>query len=164
VFDLLEKEVISDPSSPYDTDAAPNRVVEERRARLRQALKAAGGNKVVAAKSGVSLSSLNEYVAGAQPRLMAGAAIAKACDVSLEWLATGEGPMARLDLPANVGQGTLLGTVNTDRLAIALAVIGRRMGLTAPTRDHAVAIIALYDIMAGMSEQEQAAFVEQQAR
>ena len=61
--------------------------------RLRQAVRAAGGNRAVAERSGVALATVNNYVrprGGLKMRPLA--ALAKACGVSLEWLVTGEQP------------------------------------------------------------------------
>ena len=69
---------------------------EERRAvadRLHQAVLAAGGNRVVAERSGVPLGTLNNYV-GARTGMKLGALakLAAACDVSLEWVVSGDRP------------------------------------------------------------------------
>lgn len=60
-------------------------------ARLRQAVQAAGGNRVVAVRAGVPLGTLNNYV-GARTGMKMGALarLAAACNVSLEWLVGGE--------------------------------------------------------------------------
>jgi transcriptional regulator with XRE-family HTH domain len=163
VLDLLGIEVDLARPPPNDTDQAQNRVVEERRARLRLALKSAGGNSEVARRAGIPLGSLNEYVAGREPRLVYAAALAKACNVSLEWLATGEGPMVRLDLPASGSDaGGLLRTINTDRLATAMDLIDRRLPAGADTRDRALAVVALYDIIAPMDENQVNLLIQQQ--
>lgn len=61
--------------------------------RLRVAVKAAGGNKSVAERSGIPLATLNKYLAGRDMKVSAFIALANACGVSLDWLATGWGDM-----------------------------------------------------------------------
>lgn len=56
-------------------------------ARLKEAVRLAGGNKVVAEKSGVPLSTLNSALAGrSEPRASAMAALARSVGRSLDWL------------------------------------------------------------------------------
>lgn len=61
--------------------------------RLRLAVKSAGGNLAVAARAHVPVGTLNNYLAGRDPKVGAFVALAAACSVSLEWLATGQGRM-----------------------------------------------------------------------
>lgn len=79
-------------STDFYADAA-SLEPKKRSARLREAVRTAGGNRVVADKAGIALSTLGEYLAGGEQKLTNTIALAKACDVSLEWLATGEGPI-----------------------------------------------------------------------
>ena len=59
--------------------------------RLRDAVRQAGGNKTVAARSGVPASSLGAYMQGKRElRLTTAIRLARACGVTLEWLATGK--------------------------------------------------------------------------
>lgn len=56
-------------------------------ARLREVIRRAGGNQAVAAKSGVPLGTVNNYVRGVSDAKAASlGAIARACGVSLDWL------------------------------------------------------------------------------
>lgn len=64
--------------------------------RLKNAIQQAGGNKVVAQKSGIPLGTLNNYLAGGNMKLDTAIQLSKVCNVSLEWLATG----AESTLPA----------------------------------------------------------------
>lgn len=73
-------------------DATPE--VDERRARLREAVKMAGGNAKVSSKSGVPLSTLNGYLTGYDIKASNLVALADACGVHIAWLAAGRGPMA----------------------------------------------------------------------
>jgi transcriptional regulator with XRE-family HTH domain len=85
-----------EPGHPTE---APNRAVPtiaaraanpEAAQRLRQAVRAAGGNKAVAFRSGVPLATINNYVRGRNGmKIEPLAALAAACQVSLEWLVSG---------------------------------------------------------------------------
>lgn len=65
--------------------------MEERAERLREAVRAAGGNQAVAARAGMHVGSLNNYLRGRDMKASAMVALADACAVGLEWLATGSG-------------------------------------------------------------------------
>lgn len=71
-------------------DAASSREMVAKR--LRQAVRAAGGNAEVSARSGVKTRTLSHYLKGREIRVGVLVALARACGVSLEWLATGDGP------------------------------------------------------------------------
>ncbi len=91
------------PNSEYDGNAAtaadgvfvvdaaslPDAVSQ----RLRQAVTQAGGHAAVVAKSGVKRSTLTRFLAGHEIKQRALVALADACRVSVEWLATGRGDM-----------------------------------------------------------------------
>ncbi len=62
--------------------------------RLKIAVRKAGGSTAVARKSGIPLSTLNDYLKGNEVRFSRMATLAKSCDVSLDWLATGLGDNA----------------------------------------------------------------------
>lgn len=68
--------------------------LQDRGERLRRAVRASGGNEAVAARAGVPLSTLGTYIAGGEWKLSRALALAAACGVSLDWLATGRGAMA----------------------------------------------------------------------
>jgi hypothetical protein len=61
--------------------------------RLRQAVNMAGGPQVVSLNSKVPLSTLQGYLRGGDPKFSNVMALAKACGVSVSWLATGAPPM-----------------------------------------------------------------------
>jgi len=83
-----------DLTSEDPRDAAAIRDVAER---LRSAVKAAGGNKLVAETSGVPLRTLNSYMAGdADPKLTKLDRIAEACGTTLDAL-LGRKPPAPAD-------------------------------------------------------------------
>lgn len=68
--------------------------------RLRVAVKNAGGATVVAQRSGLSLSTLNNYLREvSEPKVVALALLAKTCGVSLDWLMFGVGEGAPLHVP-----------------------------------------------------------------
>lgn len=79
-----------DASGVAGSDVDP--AIAERASRLREAVRTAGGNKVVAERAGMPVSTLNRYVAGRDMKASALIALAPATGVRLEWLATGEGP------------------------------------------------------------------------
>jgi DNA-binding transcriptional regulator YdaS (Cro superfamily) len=64
--------------------------------RLRAAVRRGGGNKRVAATTGIPLGSINNYMR-ARNKLPASTAakIAAACGVNTDWILMGEGPMER---------------------------------------------------------------------
>jgi len=67
--------------------------------RLRIAAKQSCGSvRALADKSGVSERRIASWLAGTEPKINALAAVAAAADVSLDWLATGEGPSSITDV------------------------------------------------------------------
>src|ERR1700733_5194973 len=86
-------------------------------ARLHEAVRAAGGNLMVARRSGVPLATVNNYVRGRNGmKIEPLAALAVACNVSLEWLVSGgeapvtgpppdpDFPIAAATPPAGLGE------------------------------------------------------------
>lgn len=73
-------------SSSATEGTSPSEVAE----RLRSLVESAGGPSAVARKAGVPLSTLNEYFAGTELKLARAVALARACGVSVELLATGK--------------------------------------------------------------------------
>lgn len=151
--DLTTADVSSDPDP---TDA-------ERALRLRDAVRAAGGNKAVAARVPMPVSTLNRYIAGRDMKASALVSLAQATGVRLEWLATGEGPMRPAEAGGDTGQpsrqqlGTpaaaprepLFSQINADRLAdayvAALQALAAR-GHTNPEPRRVMQVtILLYD-------------------
>jgi len=78
---------------PAITDNGLNRNALEASERLRAAVKLSGGASATAARSGTPLRTLNHYLAGREMRRDGLVALADACGVSIEWLATGRGAM-----------------------------------------------------------------------
>jgi phage repressor protein C with HTH and peptisase S24 domain len=82
-MDLELRNAMSDDDLDFGVDGAKS----EMRERLRRAIRDAGGNQVVAAKSGVPLGTVSNYVRGvSEPKAVALGALARACGVSLDWL------------------------------------------------------------------------------
>jgi len=73
--------------------SAPNQAVSDRSDRLRVAVKSAGGNSAVSRRAQMPLATLNKYISGREMRVEALISLAAATGVTLEWLATGQGPM-----------------------------------------------------------------------
>ncbi len=79
-------------------DFPEDRLKREIAERLRHALKLAGGPSKVSARSGMSLRTIANY-SSERSELKASSLVrlAEACDVSLDWLATGMPPVHRVD-------------------------------------------------------------------
>lgn len=76
--------------------------------RLKAAVLAAGGNKVVADASGVPISTLNAYLAGTMmPSIAKLARIADACGVTLDHIVSGA-PQGEADTVSGITRGRLL--------------------------------------------------------
>src|SRR5882724_9838854 len=77
-----------DGSRPVlDENSSAQKVAE----RLREAVKSAGGHGAVAARSGIKSRTLSTLLAGQEAKQGQLVALADACRVSVEWLATGRG-------------------------------------------------------------------------
>lgn len=68
-------------------NAADRPAIEGFSDRLREAIQRAGGASAVSRRSRVALSTLNDYLKGKEARFTRVAALAAACNVSLDWLA-----------------------------------------------------------------------------
>ena len=80
-------------SSQELPDSAANWQLAERANRLRQAVRAGGGNLAVSQRSGVPLSNLTRYLRAEEMKVSTLVALAEACNVSVDWLAAGRGAM-----------------------------------------------------------------------
>ncbi|MBX9594204.1 MAG: helix-turn-helix domain-containing protein [Roseomonas sp.] len=96
--------------------------------RLREAVRLGGGPKAISGKAGIPTTTLQGYLTGGEMKLSNAIALAEACGVRLEWLATGAGPMreggAAAPPPPRVeslpaGPVLLFGKVRIDRLVRA---------------------------------------------
>lgn len=107
--------------------------------RLREAIRDAGGNKAVAEKAGLPLSTLNDALGGvSQPRASAMAAIAAATGKSLDWLMLlSGGPrltaeaaedvlhVERLAFAGSAGSGTLVIEDTAGTIPVPKALLQR---------------------------------------
>lgn len=109
------------PEEPDDGDGALKADIAER---LRHAVELAGGPGEVSARSGVPLRTLGNYTS-ARSALKVGALIrlAQACRVSLDWLATGNGPVNPIAQVADFL------AVTGDQVVIGEAKVGVDEGL-----------------------------------
>lgn len=80
------------PAVPVPAPAAPEDLFIER---LKALCARAGNASALARKAGISNSGLSRYLAGGDPSRKVLIALAEAGDVSLHWLATGEGGMEK---------------------------------------------------------------------
>lgn len=140
----------------------PKLEAEERTARLREAVKRAGRAPAVADRSGVPYATLNKYLAGRDMPTINLIAIARACGVSVEWLATGAEPGTpvipaisapdRTDAPSieRPASSRLFNTVNIDKLAEAIEAVLEQLArnnVTRPWHQILRAAILVYDLM-----------------
>lgn len=138
--------------------------------RLRICMKLAGGGAALAQKAGIPRSTLETYITGkAEPKVSRVVAIAGAAGVTIDWLASGEGPMER----GALSQGELHPTrdpqfkpfVNLDRdlltdMVVAVEEELAERGLTLAPHRKGELIATLYE-MEAEEEQEQHADVTQ---
>ena len=76
-----------------------NSEVEARAKRLQEAVDLAGGKFAVVRIAGMAPATLGNYLNGRDMKAQAMIDLAEACDVRLEWLASGHGPMRAGDAP-----------------------------------------------------------------
>jgi hypothetical protein len=91
----MTTEIVEEPAQ-MATSQFPDedRAIQERTARLSTAVKRAGDRLAVAKRAGMPVGTLNNYLRGRDMKAAALVALANACRVSVEWLATGRGEMA----------------------------------------------------------------------
>lgn len=91
----------SDRSEQKSVDGAPvPSPLKGLAVRLRQAVRSAGGNQVVADRSGVPVATVNNYVRGRNGmKIEPLAALAQSCGVSLQWLVYGGDPGSAAHAP-----------------------------------------------------------------
>ena len=100
----------------------------------------------MATRSGVPLGTVNNYLAGGEWKVSTALALARACGVSLEWLATGEGKQAT---PAeDLSRKPLFSFVDVDLMARALEAVAQMQhtaGITPGSRRTVQALLLIYD-------------------
>ena len=131
-----------------DTVQAPNRIATDRAMRLRRAIKAAGGNNQVSARSGISLASLGNYLRGRDFQTETLVALAEACGVTVEWLATGQGSSAAPPAAAPAEPPALFSIVDMELLTEAISVANKifeARGTSEIGLNYARLICLLYD-------------------
>lgn len=114
--------------------------------RLRQAIPKGMTQQVFATKIGASVSGLRKWLAGdAEPGIGYLPRIAEVTGVSIEWLATGEGPMIRCEKTeppqhesSPVGNAALLASHDEElmgRLVDGILAVYKEEGVGLPPRD-----------------------------
>jgi transcriptional regulator with XRE-family HTH domain len=141
---MNKKSDITEVDAPEIPDPASDAEALQRTMRLREAVRLAGGNAVVAKASGVPLSTLSAYMDGRDLKISRAAAIAKACGVSLDWLATGRTPPH--DRPPSLTDVTRLPLMGT---AMELTVRAYRLaGYVENWESFALFALMFYDRLA----------------
>jgi len=93
--------------------------LSERTERLKTAVRRAGGNTQVSIRSHVPLNTLNRYIAGREMKVSALVALAKACNVSVEWLAQGgESSDVVMNTPVHVSSTDVVPNGDDDTLPV----------------------------------------------
>jgi len=90
----IDDKKVRDLADQAIPDPDMNRDASDVSERLRHAVEMAGGPSRVSAQSGIPLRSLSHYLGGRDMRRAALVALADACGISVEWLATGRGAMS----------------------------------------------------------------------
>ena len=137
-----------------------NCTVQKVSERLRVAVDRAGGIAAVSRASGVIPRSLGRYLSGQEMKRPALIALARACNVSLEWLATGQEPAENqsprteekiLDFPKVIDDISKV----ADRQAIAKAVefvitkerLCAESGKPPDVNDQVISLFTVYAMM-----------------
>lgn len=123
--------------------------------RLKTAVMAAGGLKAASQRAGVPLRTLGTYTRGGEMKLSNLRQLADATGVTVEWLATGRGPMRPGETPPPPPElpaappprpAPLFSSVNMDRLAAAYLAARTALAGGEPRPIDLVRIMALiYD-------------------
>jgi hypothetical protein len=123
--------------------------------RLRELVKRSGGSTAVAKRSKVPIKTLANYLAGREMRRPELVAVAAACNVSLEWLATGNDPAApaastAAPTPASVEPPRLISMVDLPRMGSAIDIVLdviHRSGRRYSSAHRARMIVLSYDVL-----------------
>ncbi len=129
------------------------------------AVRAAGGNQVVATRADMNLSTLNRYIAGRDMKASAMIRLARACNVSLDWLATGQEstaptpPSQPAPPPSPSQPPDLFSIVNVDKLVGCLEAAMHDMPPKfgkLPMRKVVQVALVLYDALTAQEAEEKA--------
>ena len=145
----VKKDAVSGAATPDDTVLGGNSVAQARAERLREASRFVGGNKAMSAKSGVPLSTLNNYLAGGDPKVSNFSLLAEAAGVSLDWLINGVGlgPGVSPPPPPPV---SMFRQINIDQLARAMLTARDQFaarGSNPNWREQAQVVSLIYDMI-----------------
>ena len=124
-------------------------------ARLREAVRKAGGNEFVSQASGVPLRTLSNYLAGGEMKLSKLLDLAAACRVSVAWLVTGEpdsdapkpAPAPKTALNEDVAPAPRPGAIDVRWLAKAIEIVEALGGEKLPLVDRARRIAHSYELL-----------------
>ena len=121
-------------------------------ARLREAVRKAGGNEVVSEKAGVPLRTLSNYLAGNEMKLSKLLDLAAACGVSPTWLISGAGDSDSAKTPKtafseDVAWGPRPGAIDVRWLAKAIEVVEALGGEKLSVRERAGRIANSYELL-----------------
>jgi phage repressor protein C with HTH and peptisase S24 domain len=98
--------------------------------RLKNLCNRAGNASALAKKAGISNSGLSRYLNGGDPSRKVLVSLAQATGVSLQWLATGEGPMEKSQEGSRPSSLTLLPWLGEEESAQKEVVATRKTTLT----------------------------------
>ncbi len=123
--------------------------------RLREAVAKSGGPGQVSSRSKVALGTLNGYLAGGDMKLSNLVRLAQACGVSVEWLATGGGPLPRWERRSagNTGLSSAVQAplapprIDARLLAKAIEIVDSLGGASLSPHERAQRIAHSYDLL-----------------
>lgn len=124
-------------------------------ARLREAVRNAGGNEAVSEKSGVPLRTLSSYLSGGEIKLSRLFDLATACRVSPAWLVTGDAdsdtpktaPAPKTALSEDVAWAPRPGSLDVRWLAKAIEIVEALGGEKLPLVERARRIAHSYELL-----------------
>jgi len=132
-----------------DDQALPSMSKQAIAERLRQAVRSAGGNTAVSARSGVPLGNVNNYLRAVhEMKLDAALALADACGVNLEWLAAGRGPM----VPDRPEDGHAYGSTDSGIIQRQIYNLAPLIQASSPKSNRRKARSPLWDIAIRLEE------------
>jgi transcriptional regulator with XRE-family HTH domain len=131
------------------TNADPGRARQLLRARIRQIARESGGIVALARRAGLSASTVAQYTTdkpgrASEPGAIAVAKLARAAEVRVEWLVSGDGPKAEADARGS----------KADLALLRLVIEGVEEGLararrTMPAAKKAELVARFYELFAG---------------